>query len=793
MEEEYKEIEEEEIDEEEIKEEEIKEEEIKEEEEEIREEEIDEEEIYEEEIDKEKKEEEGIRGEEEIKGEKTIKINEEEIKEIKSNIIDDFIESETVQKSILNIEKYEFIGNLSGIINSIDIGKCYEYIGEDYNVIIKPTNASYLESSTHVNFTKCENILRKVLNISSSRIITFCQIEIDNKNDKSLVNKVEYQVYDDKKNILDLSLCNDSNIQIFHAIKDNSLIDINSISSFKDIGVDILNINDSFFNDICQPYSDSNNDVTLEDRIKDIYQNYSLCEDGCVYNELNTEYMTVSCDCKVKSNVSINDTSLNIENLDNVKIESNFALVKCYSLVFSFKGKLKNIGFWLLSFLLIGNIIFLVLYFAKGIKQIKDFLIKDMINNGYINSNYINKNLNSKKSFNHKIKKYKIKNHENNPPKKNKNISNNSKTNQKEKNNIIHKSKKTHINNNIKITDSSSRVNFKSSNKEIINQINDNNSKYKNNNNKEIKFEKKSSIKKINTKIIKKLVKKGTKNISKKNNNLMVDNSYNLNKNAETQNDGSENNNNGILNEKINEKNKNNNIINFSLININLNNKEKYNPKKSLNILNNYTFDEAIKYDMRSILAIFYIFLLSKEPICHAFLYKSPVESFPLRFCLLIFIISSDFALNAIFYLDDKISEKYKYAKNLFLFTFNSNITIILLSTLIGFFFMTLFTNLSNLTNNIKEVFRKEEEKLKKNKNYIVTEKRKKEILEEVEKILKKHKIKVIILISIEMAFMLFFWYYITAFCHVYSSTQTSWLLDSVLSMLSRLIIILLF
>jgi len=355
----------------------------------------------------------------------------------------------------------------------------------------------------------------------------------------------------------------------------------------------------------------------------------------------------------------------------------------------------------------------------------------------------------------------------------------------------MHKSEKSHENNNIKITDSSSRVNFKSSNKEIINQINDNNSKYKNNNNKEIKFEKKSSIKKINTKIIKKLVKKGTKKISIKNNNLIIDNSFNLNKNAETQNDGLEKNNNEILNEKINEKN--NNIINFSLININLNNKGKYNPKKSLNILNNYTFDEAIKYDMRSILAIFYIFLLSKEPICHAFLYKSPVESFPLRFCLLIFIISSDFALNAIFYLDDKISEKYKYAKNLFLFTFNSNITIILLSTLIGFFFMTLFTNLSNLTNNIKEVFRKEEEKLKKNKNYIVTEKRKKEILEEVEKILKKHKIKVIILISIEMTFMLFFWYYITAFCHVYSSTQTSWLLDSVLSMLSRLIIILLF
>ena len=142
--------------------------------------------------------------------------------------------------------------------------------------------------------------------------------------------------------------------------------------------------------------------------------------------------------------------------------------------------------------------------------------------------------------------------------------------------------------------------------------------------------------------------------------------------------------------------------------------------------------------------------------------------------------------------MDDIISKKYKYAINLFLFTFNNNITIILLSTLIGFIFMTLFTNLSNSINDIRDIFRKEEDKLKQNKKYIVTEKRKKEILGQIEKALKKHKIKVIILIFIEFSFILFFWYYVTAFCHVYSSTQISWLLDSFLSMLSRLIIIIL-
>ena len=146
-------------------------------------------------------------------------------------------------------------------------------------------------------------------------------------------------------------------------------------------------------------------------------------------------------------------------------------------------------------------------------------------------------------------------------------------------------------------------------------------------------------------------------------------------------------------------------------------------------------------------------------------------------------------ALNAFFYLDDKISEKYHYAKGLFLFAFNNNITVILLSTLVGFLFMTLFTNLSNSSNKIRNVFRNEEEKLIKNKKYIVTLKRKKEIQNEIEKILKIFQIKIIILLIIEFLLMIFFWYYVTVFCHVYNSTQYSWLFDSFLSILSRSVI----
>ena len=236
-------------------------------------------------------------------------------------------------------------------------------------------------------------------------------------------------------------------------------------------------------------------------------------------------------------------------------------------------------------------------------------------------------------------------------------------------------------------------------------------------------------------------------------------------------------------------KEKGDKAFNFSIININLNNINDYTPKNSLHVLNNYVYEEAIKNDNRSIIAIFYIFLLSKQAFFHAFLFKSPLEIFPLRLYLLIFIISSDLALNAFFYFDDKISEKYRYTKNLFLFTFSNNITVILLSTLIGFAFMAVFTNLNNVTNNIKNIFRKEEEKIIKHKGYKVTDERKKEIMSEIEKILKKNKIKVIILINIESILMIFFWYYSTAFCHVYPGTQLSWIFDSFLSMLSRLVI----
>ena len=483
--------------------------------------------------------------------------------------------------------------------------------------------------------------------------------------------------------------------------------------------------------------SDSKNDLVLEDRIKDIYQNYSICDEGCIYNNINFENRTISCDCKVKTNLSVEEPTLNIKKFNEIKIESNFGLIKCYTLVFSFNGKIRNIGFWIFLFLVSAHIPLISYLFYKGIKPIQEYLHKEMVNFGYIKERSTKRRITIQKN-----KRTTRKKNVHYPPKSKR---------------IIKSKDNSSLINSLKVSD---RRVINNNNGEVIKNINKNN-KERNKRKKELN---KSMI--INNVI---LLNKSNKRKYKKKKSTKI----------------------SILptqGESKNKSNKNkNNEFNLNLININLNNIKRYTPKSSTHILNIYSFEEAINYDMRAVCVIFYIFLLSKQAVFHAFLFRSPLESFPLRFCLLIFIIGSDLALNAIFYLDDKISKKYRYAKNLFLFTFNNNITIILISTFIGFLFLTLFTNLSNSTNKIRDVFRNIEEQIKRNKQFKVTEKKKKDVIKEIEEILKKHKIKVIILMIIEVSLMLFFWYYVTAFCHVYTKTQLSWILDSFLSMISRL------
>jgi len=526
----------------------------------------------------------------------------------KTNYIDydDYDNKDGIKMKITNKTKNEIKDNLSNIIDEIQVGQKYKINGDDYNIIISPTKMTNTFKSTYIEFSLCEHILRKHYNLSSTEILTVLQIEIEDKNEKVLTSQVEYEIYNEKKEKLNLSYCHDVEIKVNYEIKNIRLINKTMIQHYSNLGIDIFNSEDLFFNEVCYPFSISNSDVILKDRIIDIYQNFSLCENECKYELIDIERMYIRCSCQVKEEINFEPskpvfTKVVKETFEN----SNFGVIRCFSIVFNLNNKINNIGFFLFLIIILAHLPLFIYYFIYGTQSIVSFVYKDM--NKY---NYISKYKASP------LKK-----------KKNSKIVNNAKNNS---------SNEAISNNDNKIT--------------IIN--------YQNNNNYLIDSQK-HAFKVTNEKntIFRRRNKKSKTTMGLKN-----------------------------------RKNLNENVIEpkfpgfYNLIQIDANNSLNDEPPDSKYILDNYDYDTALKYEKRSIGRIYYICLLSKTNILNTFYFKSNLETQAIRLTLFIFNYSCDCCLNALFYLNQKISDKYHYEGNsLYTFTLINNSTITIFSTFLGF------------------------------------------------------------------------------------------------------------
>ena len=762
--------------------------------------------------------------------------------------------------------KKEIISNLDELIKDKDPDKVYLINGDDYSIIIKPLNERVDKSSVRIDFTECEKLLKQQYPSKKFRIL---QINMENPNDKCLTDQVEYQIYDELGQIVNLSICKDTQIIIEYQIKDTSYLDIGKITDLKQIGIDAFNLEDNFFSNICYSYSDSNSnsDVVLSDRVSELYQNFSICEKECDYSHFDLDNMYSSCNCIVKQEVSAEVKNGNFKTyLLDTFLESNFGVVKCYNLVFSFKGKLKNAGFWIILIMLILHIPIYIFYCIKGISYILEYISKEMDSKGYISNNNLNNvidninlSMNQKTTEKRKLKKNKSsqtvitlnQNKNNNPPKKQYECFYTS--NNENKNKIMKKIKFTDI---PKTIENETNLKHKNLFKNIENNINKNSSPSKINSSKNIILRKNLIL---NMPFIQKYIANHQRKIINKQSNKIIytcqmsSKEKNINIDLENLKDSKKEKNeikdvkklnqnihNKKLNIKVNElescefltqkseiqskiKIKNNlakkSIDNlekmqfttgedikvdsknvskkpmreFPLILINANNNANYKPLESDYILNIYDYNEAIKLEHRSFCRIFFICLITKEKFLNLIFFNPPLQLRPLRICIFIFNIACDFALNALFYLSDNISEKYHYqGSNRELFSLVNNITKSLVSTIVTIILLAFLRSLTQSEKKTKNLFREQENLLNENKKYIVEDETKLKIKNEILKIIRCLKIKIICFLIFELLLMLFFLYYVTAFCHVYNNTQLSWFFDSLVSYAISLIISLL-
>ena len=302
-----------------------------------------------------------------------------------------FICTEIPSKSYLGINELNLPAN--GELKVDDLVKTYIseftytnnhaslYNNEEYNILLyrnpKIINDFSLKMSK-VDFKDCYELVKSAYGIQEDLIITV----VDKKN---INNPTSYYSFFHPKSGEKLDAENICKNEVI-VVKEN-LTNILSEegtkyelqSSLTNQGINIFDVNDPFYTDLCFEYKNpKKRDMPLSLRIKNIFPNVTLCNDGCQMDGINLEEMTATCNCKfnditnnqaIKENVVLDSMLGEIFDLIN---SSNIFVVKCYKYIFKY---FKNsIGGILTASIICLNIILSYFFFAKDFFKISEYI-----------------------------------------------------------------------------------------------------------------------------------------------------------------------------------------------------------------------------------------------------------------------------------------------------------------------------------------------------------------------------------------------------------------------------------
>ena len=604
---------------------------------------------------------------------------------------------------------------------------------------------------SNIDLGECEKIIKKKENLTDDDDLII--LKTDTKSDDHKVTYVQYEIFHPyTKEKINLDICSDVPIHVYTPVVIPPVSEslYNSGASF---GYNLLDPENSFYNDICSTYTTENGtDITLSDRKNEIYnnnlKNNTLCQDDCTFVSYNSTTKKAKCDCSVQTEEIITDFNVvNVKNLIKDSLinslkNSNFLILKCYKLVFSLKGQIRNIGSYIMIILFLANFILFIIYFILGRKR-THIMIQEIIFYKKENQNINMQKGNKSPPLITETKKNKSKDNifrtQMDPKllKKQKKMNNNNQSN----NINISKFKKEKIN-----TDppSKKKNNSKTTFKQSLTKPRKNNFQNKKDlkTNNEIQTQKgKNPIRILNT-ISNNLDKKTNKKDSK--NQLNKKETTNKNSFSSI----------GLINIKKKPKSKINNISKKD-------NKTYYLNDQELNTLD---YELALKLDKRTYFQYYFSLLKKKHLILFTFLPTRDYNLFIIKFSLFLLAFSLYFSFNGLFFTDKTMHNLYVNNGG---FNILYHLSQIIYSSVISALVNTILRNLSLSENNIL--------KLK-------TEKTASNAIEKSKRIEKCLNAKMIIFYISSILLMGFFWYYVACFCAVYKNTQAILIEDTLIS-----------
>ena len=255
------------------------------------------------------------------------------------------------------------------------------YENKNYSIMIYKDSSCIKALSLempNVDFQSCYTKVKEEYGITEDLIIVIV-------DKKELSNPTTfYSFYHPSSGIkLDAErICRNETIVVVESL--NSVLNKNDSfyetqNSLTSQGINIFDINDPFYTDICYDFDNPlKKDIPLNDRIKDIFPNATLCDEGCQYKGINLTEMTATCDCKfndiannnlIKDNAILDSAFGEILDLIN---SSNILVFKCIKNMFTHFS--RSIGGWISLCLICAHIGMTLVFFLISSPQVNKYL-----------------------------------------------------------------------------------------------------------------------------------------------------------------------------------------------------------------------------------------------------------------------------------------------------------------------------------------------------------------------------------------------------------------------------------
>ena len=229
----------------------------------------------------------------------------------------------------------------------------------------------------------CYNKIKE--NFTSDIYYIFIIDEFPNENyEINYMNKFTYIIFNEEGKKIDITklFCDENTF--FSRLYINyhkTTINLNKVLQWKkDKGIDLLNIKDEFFWDVCIEYEDEDGlEMPMNERKRLFYQNYDFCNNTVVNNlysgfeyDSKNDILIIMCSYGVFIEHQYSKILFELDiALRPMLKNSNYKVLSCYKLIFKFYGKyfISNLGNIICFLLCLGYIAFFILFIKYGTKE----------------------------------------------------------------------------------------------------------------------------------------------------------------------------------------------------------------------------------------------------------------------------------------------------------------------------------------------------------------------------------------------------------------------------------------